>query len=593
MIRSECFKAIALAVAAGSLGAGATLWQPVGPFGGAAAVVRVSHSQPDLLLAGTRNALLFRSLDRGANWTHVRFPTQYSGHLHSIEIDPERPNTWYAGIEDDFPSLSGVYRTEDGGDTWTQLKPLAGIAVWSLAIRDGDPQTMAVGAADGVYLSHDRGETWKKISPDSKRDLRPVVSLSFEAKNPDALYAGTTHLPWRTSNAGTTWDSINSGMLDDSDVFSIRTDPHTPGRVFASACSGAYRSENGGNHWVRLPTPIGAFRVYLLALDPNTADRVFAATSSGLLKSVDAGASWKKVSTHPIHSIAFDSAAAGRIYFASDDAGILVSSDGGDTLHESNHGFTNENFMGLAGAENELYVNFAASGRNILSSADSGQTWAPLHAAPGGAVTAFAATAGQHKALLAATAAGLFRSLDNGRSWTASPLPSGTARTRPQIQQLQASGSTAFAAVTSTGAFTSEDAGRSWKPCPAPHSGIEWYGLALQSSGTHLAFAATSHGLFRSADRCQTWEQLTTGLTADTVSVVYINPAREDIAFAAQDGRVFRSTDNGSNWQPIGDGSATAGSNPIGLLILPSRPERLFALFPRLGVYYDDIEAMQ
>ncbi|HLJ45006.1 MAG TPA: hypothetical protein VKU01_03310 [Bryobacteraceae bacterium] len=582
-----------MTIAAASPGAGATLWQPVGPFGGSAAVVRVSHSQPDVLLAATRNALLFRSLDRGTTWTHVRFPTQFSGHLHTIEIDPEKPNTWYAGIEDDFPSLSGVYRTDDGGVTWTQLKSLAGIAVWSLAIREGDPETMAVGAADGVYLSHDRGETWNKISPDSKRDLRPVVSLSFDASNRDALYAGTTHLPWRTSNGGAAWDSINSGMLDDSDVFSIRTDPHKPGRVFASACSGAYRSDNGGNHWSRLATPLGAFRVYLIALDPNQADRVFAATSSGLLKSVDAGATWKKVSTHPIHSIAFDPATVGRIYFASETAGILVSSDGGDTLHETNQGFSNENFMGLAGDGADLYVNFAASGRTLLSSPDAGQTWTPLHAAPGGNVTAFAAASGEHKILLAATAGGIFRSVDNGRAWAASPLPAATARTHPQIQQLQASGSATFAAVTSAGAFTSEDAGRSWKACPAPHSGIEWYGLTMQASGARLTFAATSHGLFRSADRCQTWEQLTNGLTADTVSVVYIDPAKEGITFAAQDGRVFRSTDSGANWQPIGDGAASAGSNPIGLLILPSRPERLFALFPRLGVFYDDLEAIQ
>ena len=66
------------------------------------------------------------------------------------------------------------------------------------------------------------------------------------------IYAGTSHLPWKTSDNGKTWESIHSGMIDDSDVFSIYIDPRSPKQVFASACSGIYQSPNGGEMWRKM-----------------------------------------------------------------------------------------------------------------------------------------------------------------------------------------------------------------------------------------------------------------------------------------------------------------------------------------------------
>src|SRR5258707_1256364 len=156
------------------------------------------------------------------------------------------------------------------------------MAVWSLALWTVNPDVIAAGTADGVYLSKDRGATWKHISPPGDRELRPVVSLAFHPKNADTLYAGTTHLPWKTADGGATWKSIHTGMIDDSDVFSIQVDALKPERVFASACSGVYGSLDGAGHWKKLETPTGAFRTYFVALDPRRTDVVFAGTSSGL-----------------------------------------------------------------------------------------------------------------------------------------------------------------------------------------------------------------------------------------------------------------------------------------------------------------------
>jgi len=118
---------------------------------------------------------------------------------------------------------------------------------------------MAAGADSGVYLTRDGGTSWKLISPPGDPELRPVVSLAFDPGDSKIIYAGTTHLPWRTSDGGATWQSIHTGMIDDSDVFSIQVDPHRPERVLASACSGAYASSDAAHHWKRFNTPTGAF----------------------------------------------------------------------------------------------------------------------------------------------------------------------------------------------------------------------------------------------------------------------------------------------------------------------------------------------
>ena len=220
-------------------------WTPTGPYGGEAEIVRSVPRNRGLVIAATRNGLIYLRQNGGASWTHRYFPAQLSGILHALEVDPRYPGVWYIGLEADSARLSGVYRTKDGGDTWTQLPGLQGKAVWSLAIWPGGPDIVAAGTSEGVFLSRDAGESWAAISSASDRELRPVVSLAFDPTNSGIIYAGTTHLPWRTRDGGTHWESVHSGMIDDSDVFSIAVDARSPAKVYASACSGAYRSGDG------------------------------------------------------------------------------------------------------------------------------------------------------------------------------------------------------------------------------------------------------------------------------------------------------------------------------------------------------------
>jgi photosystem II stability/assembly factor-like uncharacterized protein len=609
-------------------------WRSTGPFGGDAAVVRSIPGVNGGVLAAARNGLLFSSSNGGAFWSNVAFPAQFSGVLHALEVDPRATGTWYVGMEGDRPFASGIYKTTDAGRTWNLLPETKGKAIWSIALFPGNPDIVAAGAADGVYLSRDAGDHWQRNSPAENLDLRPVVSLAFDPSNRAVLYAGTTHLPWRTGDGGSSWKSIHTGMLDDSDVFSIQVDPKNPALIYASACSGVYHSSDGAAHWSKFATPPGAFRTYFVALDPAHEHHIFAGTTEGLLRSDDDGRSWREVSQHAIKAIAFDPFLPERIFFASTTGGILVSSDGGKNLRDSNFGFSNRNFTVLTGAGKVVYANsvyepgsggvyrtedlglrwsrsgnepagheilsmtaapdqpatlFAAGYHGLLKSTDAGKTWALQKgfAIPdAGRITALVALSASR--LLVASDQALFRATDAG-IWKPVTLPGAASG----IQALQRSGKATVAALKAREAFASTDAGVTWKRCGDPSSSAVWYGLAFDhlpgSMANAAALAATSEGLFRSYDDCGSWIKVEQGLQAETVAVVLYHPTRPGEAFASQGGRVFHSIDGGDHWLAVDD-EGRGASWPSALLVLPSAPEKLFALFPRRGIFSNTVE---
>ena len=127
------------------------------------------------------------------------------------------------------------------------------------------------------------------------------------------------------------------------------------------ACSGIYRSRDGGGTWASLERAVGTpFRTYVVTRAPRSANVVFAGTSAGLLQSLDGGVSWRRLSQQGVRSIAFDSANLQRMFVAT-DLGILRSEDGGAHFSEANQGLDDRSLVGAAdrrvfGLPNSLVV---------------------------------------------------------------------------------------------------------------------------------------------------------------------------------------------------------------------------------------------
>ncbi len=594
-------------------------WVRVGPFGGGANLVRVSASKPDMVLAATRSGIIFQSDDRGAQWHIASGAPSSSCILHALAMDPQQESVWYAGFECERPVYSGLYVTRDSGKTWDTAQELRGEPIWSIALsKSGDK--VATGGANGVYLSED-GTHWARISAPENQDLKPVVSLNFDRHDENTLYAGTTHLPWRTQDLGKTWQSIHGGMHDDSDVFSIEPDPHQKDRVFASACSGAYASGNDGSLWARLPTPRGAFRSYFIAVDPHTRDLLYVATSAGLFRSADGGKLWDKISADIVKSVAFDLSRPGVIYFASASEGILSTVDGGKTLRRVKNGFSNLNYCGLAASDGRVFVGergsagcqfvegshegdwtplatpapvsgIAASGNTLLvesgsrvwRSHNAGKTWTELPRTPASTISVAQAPTGDFP-VFAVSHSGLFRLDRQSTIWHRTTLP----LTFVQSGTVEAWHDGSVTAVTNNTAFFSVNGGSDWTPCRASASDLVWYGFAFREGAEKFGLAATSRGLFRINDSCDTWTPVEGGLSRGTVSLIYQHPTNPDVFVAAQDGRTFVSMDGGRQWRRLSD-EGRFGLFPEYYAIDPATPSRIYALFPGLGVSYQDFE---
>jgi len=121
-----------------------------------------------------------------------------------------------------------------------------------LAQSASNPEILAAATLDGVFRSRNLGHRWERISPAGHDDLRNFDSVAIDPADPDLIYAGTYHLAWKTTDGGVRWVPMHRGMIDDSDVMDIQIDRTNPQRIFATACSGMYRSENQGELWAKI-----------------------------------------------------------------------------------------------------------------------------------------------------------------------------------------------------------------------------------------------------------------------------------------------------------------------------------------------------
>jgi photosystem II stability/assembly factor-like uncharacterized protein len=451
-------------------------WNALGPFGGSASFVQVDHHRPRTVIAATSNAQLFRSDDSGDTWKVLPFPAEFRGTLKAFVVDAQVPDFYLVGMISETPEYSGLFLTMDGGEHWRKAISEGLLNVRAIAVWPHDSGIVAAGTENGVFMSRDWGKTWDRISSEDDPGPKPVVSLQFDPLDSNILYAGTPNLAWKTEDGGMTWRGIDTGMHDDSDVFSILIDSRQHQRVFATTCRGIYRSLDSGATWKKaVGAKDASDRTFQIVQHPLRTNMFFASTALGLIRSVDGGVTWNRLSTHLSRSVAFDFGRPDRIFLATDDAGILRSDDLGLHFEQVNSGFTNMRLNSLATDKNALFVTVLTAEKSTVFRFDPIlDTWETipedqltdeLPAAP----KSFLANANFHvykivslggRTLLAATSSGLMRSEDNGHIWAAAAGRLGNSTVRA-IAKYPGIPGVVLAWQFGT-IFVSKDSGRTW-----------------------------------------------------------------------------------------------------------------------------------
>ena len=388
---------------------------------------------------------------------------------------------------------------------------------------------LVAGALDGVFLSRDSGETWERVTPGDNPDLRNFDSLAIDPRNPQIIYAGTFHLPWKTADGGKHWVSIHTGMIDDSDVLSMTLDTEHPQRIFASACSGIYRSDDSGAIWEKLEgIPYSSRRTPVIRQDAARPSILYAGTTEGLWKTADGGASWRRISPRSwvINSMVIvpqEGRRESRVLLGTEQHGVLASDDGGTTFHASNDGFHHHRIVSLA-VDPQDPDRAAAVLENapnkLLLTEDGGKSWSPMSAGLDGEAVRqiFSSPAGWWAAL---ASGGLARFDPRENSWTRIGVVS------------ESSAGAAESAISPANAKGSARAFRQ--------------SVNDMFFGDAAWFAATDHGLFVSHDSARSWTEVRFGPGELPVRSVRGSPDAQQIRLVSSGGMVF-SEDAGRTW---------------------------------------------
>jgi photosystem II stability/assembly factor-like uncharacterized protein len=306
-----------------------------------------TRRDPVRLLAGTHSEhwgpTVFRSDDLGETWDEteggaVRFPAESGGALKRVwQLRPasaEEPDVVWAGVEP-----GGLFRSDDGGVTFSLNEGLwnhphrpkwqpggGGLCLHTVLLHPTDRDRIMVAVSTGgVYRSRDGGESWtasnKGIGAEFLPDDAPefgqcVHKVAFQADRPDQLFLQNHGGVFRSDDGGSTWSSIAEGLPADFG-FPIVAHPHRPGTAYVfplvadvqrmppdGRCR-VYRTRDAGESWEPLTEGLPQAHSYVSVLrDAMAADTaapagIYFGTRSGeVYASRDEGDSWTAVADH-------------------------------------------------------------------------------------------------------------------------------------------------------------------------------------------------------------------------------------------------------------------------------------------------------
>ena len=481
---------------------------------------------------------VWKSANRGGNWVPLtdHLPSLASG---AVAVDPFSGEVWYGTGELNFCRDcyygAGVYRSSDGGSTWTRVQPenFLSSPTSLIAFDPRNPGTIFIGRSTALWRSTDGGENWEVV-------LRGAVTdFALHPEDSSIAYAAVGYFSgsqengvYRSSDGGANWARLGNGLPEQSTIgrIALSVAPSSPDILYALIANasdyklnGLYLSFTGGDSWSRLdslPEDVltedgagqGAFNL-CLAVDPQDATVVFAGGSE-LWQSIDSGAIWQNLSVaaglhEDPHEIIFDPSDSRTLYLIG-DSGVWRSADGGRNFTNSNLSLSITQFQGVGLHPTNPNAAVGGTQDNGTALYHGGSLWD--QGRPGDSGAAFFDAADPQIIYTVARYQSVRRSDDGGQTF-----------------HLAATGLD-------------------------PADRVLFYPPFLPHPDQPGVLYLGTHRLWRSIDRGENWAALSGDLTAGDgmISALAVSPVSPQTLYAGtSDGLVQLSSDGGQNWSRI------------------------------------------
>jgi len=344
----------------------------IGPAGmsGRVTAIDVVDGNHDVWYLGTGSGGVWKTTNGGTTFTPI-FDDQPATSVGDVTVHPDNPDVIWVGTGEGNPRNSatggnGVYRSLDGGDTWTHVGLEDTRSIHRLLLHPDDPDVAYAGAQGatwgyneerGVYKTTNGGESWEKILyVDEKTGVADMV---MDPENPNKLFVAMWQYrrwPWFfrsggpgsglfvTNDGGKTWDERteeNGLPADTLGRMGLAIAPSNPDRVYAYVekdDNALFRSDDGGRNWREINTSekIGDRPFYYadLRVDPQNQNRVYSLHST-ITVSNDGGTSFETLASydriHPDHHAMWIDPSDPSFILEGNDGGLSISHDYGET----------------------------------------------------------------------------------------------------------------------------------------------------------------------------------------------------------------------------------------------------------------------
>jgi len=577
--------------------------------------IAIAPSNPEIIYVGTGEANagggslaydgtgIFKSNNSGETWENIGL--ENSGSIGRMVVHPTNPDVVYVAAMGRLfsdGSQGGVFKTEDGGETWEQklfvsdstgaidivINPedpdIVYAAMWERVRRPG--RRSYGGPTSGIYKSTDGGDNWVELSNGLPVEAseKGRIGIDISRSNPDVIYAayadsiGYLQGIYKTLNGGDSWIHADNGI--DGYAFAsfgwwfgrIKVDPQNHNIAYLIGMD-LYKTNNGGSSW----TGISGWQMHVdqhaLAIDPENSNIVYAGNDGGFYHSVNGGNSWIWDENLPItqfYTCEVDEQHPERIYGGAQDNGtnrtMTGANDDWDNIYGGD-GFTvlvdpgDNSFVyaeyqygGLGRSTNGGY-SFGV-GTNGISDNDRFNWNCPVVFDPMNPEVMYF---GSNK---------LYKSTNRATSWEAisGDLTNGNEpgniayNTLTTISVSPFDGNYIYTGSDDGNVWFTSDGGDNWENISAelPNRWVSSVAADVHEQDVvYVTFSGYRWDdylphVFRSDDKGQTWIDISTGLPEAPVNEIVVDPEKPGYLYVATDFGVYYSTNLGGGWQPAG-----------------------------------------